>query len=252
MTLLLRKDVETRWAASDGPVSVETSGASATAVCGSVSAEARVEGGMAVLAEKDAVKLMPSPGRYEIAWECGVESFSTHVERVGARYCSTSDVVSYGRKNNDGFEDEARYPAADIAAAIQAAEETIEDCTGRSFCERGIRVRLSPGLNELPVQDAREIDFGELVSDRQAVSESRGPANVKYGATPDARIREAAVRLAASALRPRLGAENARGQSVDGVYTSYTLATGAEGAWTGIPYVDAVIEGRRSRRAVIA
>ena len=250
--MLLGKDIETRWAVSDGPLTARTKGASATAVCRSVSVEAKVADGVASVSAKDAVKLMPSVGRYEIVWECGMESFCTPVERVGQRYCSPGDIVRYGCKNNDGFEDASRYPPEEIEAAIQQAEEAIEDCAKRSFCERSIRVRLAAGLNELPVLDAEEIDFGSLVSDRQAVVPSPGTANVLYGARPDARLREATVRLAASALRPRLGAENARGQSVDGVYTSYTLATGAEGAWTGIPYVDAVIEGRRSHRVVVA
>ena len=64
-------------------------------------------------------------------------------------------------------------------------------------------------------------------------------------------MRAAATRLAAFYLRRRAVAENARGQSMDGVYVSYTLATGEEGAWTGIPYVDAFIEERRSRRRLV-
>lgn len=250
--LLLSPDMTTRWAVSNGPLGVPTKGASATATCRSVSAQARVEDGRAVLAAADAARLMPACGVFEISWDCGVESFATRVERVGRRYCSVDDVRGYGAKNNDGFDDESRYPEDDIARAVQQAEEAIDKGARRSFCERAIRVRLSAGLNELPVQDALSVDFGELVTDRQVRSTSAGSAVVTYGAELDARIREAAVRLAASTLRPRVGAENARGQSVEGVYTSYTLATGADGSWTGIPYVDAVIEEHRSHRVVVA
>lgn len=245
------KDSGTRWAVSNGPLAVATSGPSATAVCGSVSVEAEVSDGKAVITVEAALKLMPEVGQYEITWECGVETFVTFVERVGSRYCSPADVIDYGKPTNDGFDDEARYPRALIDFSIQQAEEAIE-VGRRSFCRRGIDVRIAKGFNELPVQDAVSITLGELVSDRQAVSDSPGLAKVVYGARPDARIREAAVRLAASFIRPRLKPENARGESVDGVYTSFTLATGAEGSWTGIPYVDAVIEEHRSHRVVVS
>lgn len=248
----LSRDIETRWAATDGPLALPTDATAATASVGGVSVSATVADGFASVPVADALKLMGDLGCYEIAWELGdAGTASTLVERVARRYCTPADVIEAGARNNDGFDDAVRYPLAAIDAAIQQAEETIERCTRRSFCTRVASVRLYPGLNELPVQDATATDSGELASDRQAIAGEACTARITYGAKADASIREACVRLASSALRPRVGAENARGQSADGVYTSYTLATGTQGSWTGIPYVDAVIEERRSGRRMI-
>lgn len=251
--LLSASGIETRWAVSDGHISIETVGTTATASCRGVNVEATVSDGTATVTAAGARMLMPRCGRHVISWDCGVESHETVVERVGARYCSKEDIVEYGKHNNDGFDDSARYPDGVIQAKIQEAEEAIERGCRRSFCERTKEVRLVAGrLNELPVVDALAIDPGHLESDRQATCDEDCVASVRYGASLDARIRAAAVQLAASYLRPRVGAENARGASVDGVFVSYDLATGADGHWTGLPAVDAVIEDHRSRRVVIA
>lgn len=245
------KDAETRWAVSNGPLAVDAAGADAVVRSGDASVTVTIADDMASLSIEDALLLMPELGPYEITWELENETFLTFVERVSSRYCSKTDVIDYGKVNNDGFDDKDKYPDDSIAAAIQQAEEAIE-VGKRSFCRRGIDVMLSVGFNELPVEDVVSTSIGELVSDRQVVSGIAGKAKVIYGTRPDARIREATVRLAASFLRPRARAENARGESVDGVYTSFVLATGAEGSWTGIPYVDAVIEEHRSHRIVVA
>lgn len=250
--MIARPDIVTRWAVSDGPLSIETAGTSVTATCNSVNVEAVVADGVATIRAADVSKLIPACGVREVTWDCGIETIYTTIERVGGRYCTRKDVERYGDKRGDGFADAIRYPDSEFSDAIQQAEEAIERGCGRSFCARGIDVRLVAGkLVELPVQDARTISIGRLVSDRQAISDDGGMATVTYGSMTDARIREAAVRLAASILRATVGSENARGQSVDGVYTSYTLATGADGSWTGIPYVDAVIEEHRSHRVII-
>lgn len=250
--MIARPDIVTRWAVSDGPLSIATTGSSATATCKSVSVEAAVADGLATINVADVTKLMPSCGVSEVTWACGLETVITSIEHVGGRYCKRVDIEKYGAKRGDAFDDKSRYTDADVSDAIQQAEEAIDRGCGRSFCARGVDVRLSAGrLVELPVQDARTISSGSLVSDRQAVSDDGCMATVMYGSYADARIREAAVRLAASILRATVGSENARGQSVDGVYTSYTLATGADGSWTGIPYVDAVIEEHRSHRVIV-
>ena len=120
-----------------------------------------------------------------------------------------------------------------------------------SFCRRSATVHLLPGLNELPFEDAVATTAGTLLHGRQVRIDSEADAEVSYGALFDQRIRAAATMLAASYLRPRVGAENVRGQSMDGVYVSYTLATGEEGSETGLPEVDAIIASHRSHRSVV-
>lgn len=239
--------MEARWAASDG--GLELAGGSEAVSCGGASERASVAGGVASLDASQALALMPRIGRYELDWG-GV---SVPVERVGSRYCSRADIVAYGTPNGDRFGDQEKYPDAAVEAAIQAAEEAIERGTGRSFCRRSVAVEVKGGmLEELPVVDAVSVSSGKLVGDRQVRAESPGTVDVVYGAACDRSIRNAAVQLAASLLRPRAAAENVRGQSSDGVYVSYTLATGDDGSWTGLPAVDAAIESHRSHRLVIA
>ena len=219
----------TRWAAGDGGLAAP--------------------GGLASIDEQAALEAMPALGLPEV--EVGGEAYE--VERGGSRYCTVADMRAYAAANNDGFADADAYPDDEVLAAIQAAEEAIEDACGRSFCERSREVRLegTGGPEELPVTDARSISAGSLVGDRQAVADAPAQATLTYGARGSERCRQACMRLAATYLRPRTGAENARGTSIDGVYVSYELATGGEGSWTGIPYVDSFIESARSRRVVV-
>ena len=237
-----------RWAASDGPLAVELAGTgSVTVTCGDATVGATRNGKTATITAAQALTLMPAVGVFALEWN-GVE---TIVERVGARYCTPADVIAYGKRNGDGFDNESRYPANAIQTAIQAAEEAIERGTRRSFCRRAVMVDLLPGLNELPVEDATSTTKGTLLHGRQVRADEECTARVEYGALFDRRISDATVMLAASYLRPRVGAENVRGQSMDGVYVSYTLATGEEGGETGLPEVDAVIATYRSHRSVV-
>lgn len=246
--MLIAEGMLNRWAASDGQISIARSGeGTAEVTCGEVTEIATVSGGLSALGASQALALMPSVGIYELDWG-GVPVM---VERVGSRYCSVADVIAYGERNGDGFGNANRYPVSDIEAAIAAAEDTIEHGTRRSFCRRAVEVALLPGLNELPVEDAVSITAGTLLHGRQARADGECDATVVYGAPCDRRLRDATVMLAASYLRPRVGAENVRGQSMDGVYVSYTLATGEEGGETGLPEVDAVIASHRSRRSVV-
>lgn len=224
----LSHSITTRWAAGDGGLA-SPSGAE--------------------MNEADALAAMPELGVHEV--ELDGESFS--VERVGSRYCSVADVRAAAARNNDGFADALKYPDDVVLAAIQQAEEAIEDGCRRSFCRRAATVALMGGgrLEELPEQDVSSLSAGTLVGDRQAVAGEPCEAVMVYGASCPARIRQACITLASSFLRPRAGAENARGQSVDGVYISYELATGDEGSWTGLPSVDAAIASHRSRRVVV-
>ena len=246
--MLLTEGMCNRWAASDGPLALDLPGTgSVTVTCGDAVASATRSGQTATLTAAQALQLMPSVGVYTLEWN-GVE---TCVERVGARYCTPADVIAYGRRNGDGFDNESRYPVNAIQTAIQAAEEAIERGTRRSFCRRSIEVGLVPGLNELPVEDATAASAGTLLHGRQIRVDEACTAKVTYGALFDRRIADATAQLAASILRPRVGAENVRGQSMDGVYVSYTLATGEEGGETGLPDVDAVIASHRSHRSVV-
>lgn len=247
--MLLTEGMVNRWAASDGPVSMEVGSAESVEVtCGDASQAATVENGIASLSASQAAALMPSAGVFDLDFG-GIASAT--VERVGARYCTPDDVIAYGERNGDGFGNAARYPVDAIRAAIQAAEEAIEAGTRRSFCERAVEVAVAPGLNELPVEDARSASTGTLLHGRQLRSDEEADVTVVYGARLDRQVRGACVQLAASYLRPRVGAENVRGQSMDGVYVSYTLATGEEGGETGLPEVDAVIASHRSHRSVV-
>lgn len=220
--------ITTRWAAGDGGLSAGTAG----------------------IDEAAALEAMPGLGVHEI--ELGGATYE--VERVGSRYCSPADLRDYAKRNNDAFADESKYPDEKLLAAIQAAEEAIEECTGRSFCARARKVALRGGgrVEELPEQDVRSLGGGTLLGDRQAVSDGPQEVAMEYGARCTESIRRAACKLAASYLRARVGAENARGQSVDGVYISYELATGEDGSWTGLPEVDAVIARNKSTRRIVA
>ena len=245
-----------RWALPDGPLAValpEGYTGDVNAEAGEVGATARNDGqGHAVLDAGQVALLVPELGTATIDWADGDQQpfGSTVVERVANRYCTKVDVLIYGERNGDAFE---RLPDEAFCSAIQAAEEAIEDACGRSFTERATTVNLVGGyeLEELPVVDARSISDGVLIGDRQCRVKDPGAYRVTYGQFTDARVRTAATQLAAFYLRRRAVAENARGQSYDGVYVSYTLATGDEGSWTGLPYVDALIEARRSRRVFI-
>lgn len=201
------------------------------------------------ISEDDALAAMPELGVHEV--EIGSEAYE--VERVGSRYCTTQDIVDYAKKNNDAFADANEYPDDVIWSAIQAAEEAIEDGTRRSFCMRARQITLrGSGLEELPEEDVISLSDGtEVVNGRQALASEPATVTMTYGAKPTESIRRACVKLAASFMRPRVGAENARGQSVEGVYISFELPTGADGSWTGLPEVDAIIERNRSRRVVI-
>ena len=194
---------------------------------------------------------IPGLGVHELVWG-GVP---LEVEVVGAHYATRSDLEAYGSKNGDGFADRERYTDADVEACIQAAEESIERGCRRSFVSRAVDVSLTAGLNELPVVDARELrapdGAARLVGDRQAVADAACVCTVVYGHQMPAKVKMAVLQLAASYLRPRSQAENVRGQSSEGVYISYTLATGGPGSWTGLPLVDAVIEEHRSRRVIV-
>lgn len=233
-----------RWSPECGPITLKGGGASVA--CGDVTATATVASGTATLKADDAASLMPEIGTYALDWG-GV---SVTVERVGGKYATPDDLLDYGDRNGDGFD---RYGEDMLWDAIGQAEDAIDDACRRSFVRRAMDVRLPDGFSELPVVDAQSIgDGAELVSDRQATADSAGTYRVVYGFKPSARLTAVTVKLAASYLRPRVGSENTRGTSVDGVYVSYTLATGTDGSWTGLPDVDAWIEEHRSRRVVVA
>lgn len=244
---MIQEGMVNRWALSEGAITMAYPGGDAIVRCGDASATAATSAGVSTLSPSDALALMPSLGVHDLDWG-GVP---VTVEHVGARYCHVADIIAYGRRNGDGFDNSARYPRADIEAAIAAAEDVIDSGTRRSFCRRMAVVALKPGLNELPFEDAQSATAGELLHGRQIRVDSECTAEVVYGAYLDQRVRDAACMLAASYLRPRVGAENVRGQSMDGVYVSYTLATGEEGGETGLPEVDAVIASHRSHRAVV-
>lgn len=246
-----------RWAVPDGPLAVLVpewyDGATATATVGEAAVTATIDPDrLAWLAGSEVEELIPEVGVARMQWtgDGGAALGTTPVERVGNRYCTRGDVLGYGYRNGDEFRE---LPPQAIPAAIQAAEEAIEQACRRSFCERALDVRMRGCyvLEELPEQDVRHIEGGVLLGDRQARVKEPGEHRMVYGAFTDAQIRGAAVRLACFYLRRRAVAENARGQSMDGVYVSYTLATGEDGSWTGIPYVDAVIEEHRSHRRIV-
>ena len=246
--MLLTEGMCNRWAAGDGPVSMAyPSTGTVNVTCGDAVEVATITDGIAELTVAQALALMPAVGIYDL--EFGAVPVT--VERVGSRYTTRAAVIAYGRRNGDDFDNEARYPETAFQTAIQSAEEAIENGTRRSFCRRSATVHLLPGLNELPFEDAVSTTTGQLLHGRQIRADEEGDATVTYGALFDQRIRDAATQLAASYLRPRVGAENVRGQSMDGVYVSYTLATGEEGGETGLPEVDAVIASHRSHRSVV-
>lgn len=247
-----------RWATSNGGLTVpNAAGDSVSFVCGDVVEEATVKDGVATITLAQAIKLMPDLGKYVIEVR-GDDMQRYVIERVESRYTSRDALLAYGKRNNDGFDNVSLYPLPAFDEAIQRAEEALEQACKRSFTTRKLKTRLFPAkLCELPVVDAQDLECDlasvELVSDRQAVGVTKSTmATITYGTESDSLICEAATRLAASYLRPSAHAENARGTSSEGVYISYTLPTGDEGSWTGIPYVDAAIEEHRSRRVIIA
>lgn len=244
-----------RWAQSNGGLSARTTDTGSVAfMCGDVSVDATVADAYASITVDQALELMPTCGVYQITVK-GTSTKTYSVERVGNRYASIDDMREYSKANNDGFE---QLPDKTIDQAIQKAEEVIDRSCGRSFCERVIETYLYDGnLCELPVIDAYALDCplpnARLVSYCQAIGITEPcTARITYGQTLTAQISEACVRLAASYLRPRVAAENARGTAMDGVFISYELATGEDGSWTGIPFVDAAIAQNRSRRVILA
>ena len=244
-----------RWAPSNGGLSARTTDTGSVAfMCGDKSVDANVDDAYASITVDQAFELMPSCGVYQITVK-GSSTKTYSVERVGNRYASIDDMSEYSKANNDDFE---QLPDTTIEQAIQKAEEVIDRSCGRSFCERVIETHLYGGnLCELPVVDAYALDCplpnARLVSYCQAIGITEPcTARITYGQTLTAQISEACVRLAASYLRPRVAAENARGTAMDGVFISYELATGEDGSWTGIPFVDAAIAQNRSRRVILA
>ena len=255
--LALRKSGVNRWAPSDGGVRFELSDwdlASVTVRGDDGSREVNVTEGWASLPASDVMSICPI-GESVLWW--GDEPST--IERVGSRYCTRADLEEHGELQEDGFDDREKYPDAMVASAIQTAEEAIEQGTGRSFCERATTVHLPAGhVVWLPVEDAREIEpvtggliGAALLSGAQASVPVPGRYRIVYGAPLPAALREACVRLVASRLRPKTRAEDARGSSVDGVYTSYTLATGEDGSWTGLPSVDAAIAANAAHRVAV-
>lgn len=244
-----------RWAPSNGGLSARTTDTGSVAfMCGDKNVDATVADAYASITVDQALELMPSCGVYQITVkDASTKTYS--VERVGNRYASIDDMREYSKANNDGFE---QLPDKTIDQAIQKAEEVIDRSCGRSFCERVIETYLyACNPCELPVIDAYALDCplpnARLVSYCQAIGITEScTARITYGQTLTAQISEACVRLAASYLRPRVAAENARGTAMDGVFISYELATGEEGSWTGIPFVDAAIAQNRSRRVILA
>lgn len=246
--MLITEGMCNRWAAGNGPLEMATTATGTVNVtCGDAVEVATVTRGVAALTVAQAMALMPSVGIYDMEWG----GIPATVERVGSRYCTRADLIAYGTRNGDDFGNATRYPASACDTAIQSAEEAIENGTRRSFCRRAAVVHLVPGLNELPFEDATATTKGQLLHGRQIRSDEECDANVTYGTLFDQRIRDATTQLAASYLRPRASAENVRGASMDGVYVSYTLATGEEGGETGLPEVDAVIASHRSHRSVV-
>lgn len=243
-----------RWAPVNDGMSVAVEGDSVTFDCAGRVVDANVENGIASIGLDDVLELLPDLGTYVVK----VNGRPYTVERVFGRYTTRQVLIDYGRASNDGFDNEDLFPQNIIDAAIQRAEETLEKSCGRSFTQRRRNVRLFPdNICELPEVDVLEVacdlETVELVSDRQ-VSGVTKPVMVSmlYGAECSAQISEAATRLAAFYLRPSARAENARAENIDGVYVSYQLATGDEGSWTGIPFVDAAIEQNRSKRVIVA
>lgn len=250
--MLCTPDTVIRWSIADGGLSLTTDAEVVTVSCGDVTVEAEVSGGVASITPQEAASLMPSIGVFQLSWSSVGGVVPTTVERVGSRYTTPDTVRASGKRNNDGFTDKGRYPDDMVWVAIQRAEEAIDGGTLRSFCKRSIETCLDTGFNELPVQDVVSISEGaHLANDRQAFADADGVYTVVYGAQCDASVTAACTMLAASFLRPRLRAEDARGESVDGVYIGYTLASGTDGSWTGLPKVDAVIESHRSHRMVV-
>lgn len=245
-----------RWAPSNGGLSARTTDTGSVAfMCGDVSVDATVVDACALITVDQTLELMPTCGVYQIVVKDSKASKTYSVERVGNRYASVDDMREYSKVNHDGFE---MLPDTTIEQAIQKAEEVIDRSCGRSFCERVLETRLyACNQCELPVVDAYGLDCqlpnARLVSYCQAIGITEPcMARVTYGQTLTAQISEACVRLAASYLRPRVAAENARGTAMEGVFISYELATGEEGSWTGIPFVDAAIAQNRSRRVLLA
>lgn len=198
-------------------------------------------------------------------------AYKTGIEVVESHYVSIAELRAFGGDADD-FDKTDIYPDDALFSVRQAAEETIEADANRSWTRRArsYKTFFDGGLVELPdcdVDDLTDVFLGtddvtdqvELVTDcqvsLQALSLWRGRLSISYEygqeAAP-AEIKRAVCKLAASMLRKGSRAENARGESADGIYTSFTLATGKEGSWSGIPEYDAAVQRFGRKRRVIA
>lgn len=253
----LFENIRNRWATFDGSLTFVCNSDNAKVSCGDVEIELAPSKGICAISVSDCKKLMPDLGVYELIVSFDESEVLYEVERVSIRYTSKSTIIQYGKINKDDFDREELFTDEMFTRAILEAEEVIDRGCGRSFCRRKIdTVLFDPVLNELPVVDAVEIQCEDESVHLMSFCQVSGVSNptkatVIYGNVLNAQIANAATKLAASFLRPRVTPENARGTAQDGVYISYELATGEEGSWTGLPSVDAAIAANRVDRVMI-
>jgi hypothetical protein len=209
-------------------------------------------------------------------------TWTTYHEIVGGFYASVAEV----RERDTNLRDTNAYPPATIRAILSEIETAFEQECGRAFVPRYKRVRVSGTANPsllLPDVDIRTVRTGRDYSDYQTYTAFTatelanldwytngaltridgaywyaGTGNYileyEYGMDrPPADVKAAAIRWLRSVLNANKTGIPDRATSfsvADG--GSYSLLTpGRNGAVTGIPDVDLVIERYRVKRFVV-
>ena len=179
---------------------------------------------------------------------------------------SQMEALGINVRDSDGNMKDAASIAGELQSKLSGLDSATRDAAIQTIfgadASRAALVMMNQGTAGIQKYTAATNDqaAAQRLADSQMgdsarkIEEMKGAvetAAIQIGTALALSLIHISTRLAASFIRPRATPENARGTSQDGVYVSYELPTGDDGSWTGLPFVDAVIESHRSKRTVI-